>query len=168
MTEVASHDMLSELLIAKMLEDDMRELENARAAEEFQLSETLRSSALAAGRFPKKIQPVALGRSDHDVALEVLAAEVLANKDAVIAQSWQHAEDSNLLASRQYAQKLVAAEKKSAIDAEFARRLQQAIDNGEDDVEMRDAERYSCNRKCPDYLTLLNRPVTTAFLDSML
>ncbi|KAI0360484.1 hypothetical protein OH77DRAFT_1501240 [Trametes cingulata] len=140
MTAVANNDMLTELLIAQMLEEDMRHLEDMRAAEQLQLGEALRTSALAAGRFPKRSHPTKLGHSDQDVALEILSAEVIANKDAVIAQALQHQEDSNLVASRQYAQKLAAAEKKCALDAEFARRLQQALDDGDEDVEMRDAE----------------------------
>ena len=62
-----------------------------------------------------------------------------------MAQALQHSEDSNMAASRQYAQKLAAAEKKCALDAEFARRLQAAINEGhddDDDFDMRDAERY--------------------------
>ncbi|KAI0674525.1 hypothetical protein C8Q78DRAFT_1015358 [Trametes maxima] len=141
MMEVApNNDMLTELLIAKMLEDDMRALENARAAEELQLSEAMQSSALAAGRFPRRVQPVSLGVSDEDVAFDILSSEILANKDAAIAQAMQHAEDSNVIASKQYAQKLAAAEKKCALDAEFARRLQEAMNNGEEDIDMRDAE----------------------------
>ncbi|KAI0777234.1 hypothetical protein BD413DRAFT_601706 [Trametes elegans] len=140
MTEVANADMLNELLIARMLEDDMHELANARAAEALQLSEALRTSALAGCRFPKNVKAVDLGPSDQDVAFEILAAEIVANKDAALAQAMQHEDDRNVVASRQYAQKLAAAEKKCALDAEFAKRLQQAIDNGEDDVQMQDAE----------------------------
>ncbi|KAI0371250.1 hypothetical protein BV20DRAFT_965420 [Pilatotrama ljubarskyi] len=140
MAATANNDMLTELLIAQMLEQDMRNLEDTRTAEQLQLGEALRTTALAAGRFPKRSQLTALGNSDQDVALELLSAEIMANKDAIIAQTLQHAEDSNIIASRQYAQKLAAAEKKCALDAEFARRLQQALDDGEDDIEMRDAE----------------------------
>ncbi len=154
MIEVASQpnvDLLNELLIAKLLEDDMRALEDSRAAEEFQLNEALANSALAAGRFPNKVAVAqrktsgTVGRTDEDVVLDVLAAEISANKSAAVAQALQHADDSNMAASRQYAQKLAAAEKKYALDAEFARQLQEAIDNGDDDdedLDMRDAERY--------------------------
>ncbi|KAI0659334.1 hypothetical protein C8Q70DRAFT_987272 [Cubamyces menziesii] len=141
MAEVAqNNDVLTELLIARMLEDDMKELENAKAAEQLQLSEALRTSALAAGRFPKKVLPVPLGQNDQDIALEILSAEIAANKDAIFAQALQHAEDRDLVASQQYAQRLAAAEKKNALDAEFARRLQQSIEDGEEDIEMADAE----------------------------
>ncbi|RPD65724.1 hypothetical protein L226DRAFT_501257 [Lentinus tigrinus ALCF2SS1-7] len=145
MAEVLSspqnNDLMNELLIAKLLEDDMRELENLKAAEEVQLNETLATSALAAGRFPKKGKSGVLGRTDHDVVLDVLQAELHANKDALMAQALQHAEDSNMVASRQYAQRLAAAEKKCLLDSEFAKRLQQIIDDGDDDDEdMRDAE----------------------------
>ena len=154
MTEVASNqnpDMLTELLIAKLLEEDMLSIQTMRAAEELQFHEALTSSALAAGRFPKKFQPAsvsgtnAVRQTDHDFAIGVLAAEINANKDALMAQALQHAEDSNMAAGRQYAQKLAAAERKSLLDAEFAKRLQQQFDDGEDDEgAVRDAER--CRR----------------------
>ena len=94
-----NNDMLNELLIAKLLEEDMRLLENARAAEELQLKEALNTSALAAGRFPKRFAAKANGtpRNNEDVVLQVLAAEVTANKDALMAQALQHSEDSNTL-----------------------------------------------------------------------
>ena len=147
MTAVASNnpDLLSELLIAKLLEEDMQLLESTRAAEELQFNEAVNSSALAAGRFPKKLKS---GATMHkDPVLDVFASELVAAKDALLAQSMQQAEDSNMVVSRQYAQKLAAAEKKSMLDAEFARRLQQAVDDGEDIDAMEDAERsdgFSC------------------------
>ncbi|KAM5533573.1 hypothetical protein V8D89_012789 [Ganoderma adspersum] len=148
MTEAASNpnpDMLTELLIAKLLEEDMLSIETMRAAEELQFHEALNSSALAAGHFPKKFQPAsgtnAVRQTDHDFAMGVLAAEINANKDALMAQALQHAEDSNMAAGRQYAQKLAAGEKKSLLDAEFAKRLQQQFDDGQDDEgALRDAE----------------------------
>ncbi|RDX54728.1 hypothetical protein OH76DRAFT_1398118 [Lentinus brumalis] len=144
MAEVLStpnNDLVNELLIAKLLEEDMRLLESLRAAEEFQLNEALSISALAAGRFPKKHRSDVLGRTDQDVVLDVFQAEINATKDAVMAQALQHADDTNMATSRQYAQRLAAAEKKARLDAEFAKRLQQAFDDGEDDDEvMRDAE----------------------------
>ncbi|KAI1798029.1 hypothetical protein LXA43DRAFT_1106215 [Ganoderma leucocontextum] len=148
MTEVASNgnaDMLTELLIAKLLEEDILSVDDTRVAEELQLHEALNSSALAAGRFPKKFQAKngtdAVGHTDHDFAMGVLAAEINASKDALMAQALQHAEDSNMAASRQYAQKLAAAEKKCLLDAEFAKRLQQQFDDGQDDERaVRDAE----------------------------
>ncbi|KAI0336752.1 hypothetical protein GY45DRAFT_1315385 [Cubamyces sp. BRFM 1775] len=141
MAEVAPNDdVLTELLIARMLEDDMKQLEDAKAAEQLQLSEALRTSALVAGHFPKKVQPAPLGQNDQDMALEILSAEIAASKDALFAQALQHAEDRDLVASQHYAQRLAAAEKKNALDAEFARRLQQAFEDGEEDIEMADAE----------------------------
>ncbi|KAL7284060.1 hypothetical protein ACG7TL_001337 [Trametes sanguinea] len=140
MLQVAQNqDLLTEQLIARLLEDDLQDMENARAAEALQLSETFRVSALAAGRFPKNVQAVKTDPSDEDLAMEVLAAEIIASKDALIAQELQHAEESDLTASRQYAQKLAAAERKCALDAEFAKRLQDAFDDGNDDLNM-DAE----------------------------
>ena len=146
MAEVASHanaDMLNELLIAKLLEDDMLALENARAAEELQFHEALSSSALASGGFPDKAKASAVGavgKTDNDLVLDVLGAEINASKDALMAQALQHAEDSNMAASRQYAQKLAAAEKKCLLDAEFARRLQLQLDDGDDDDDMLDLD----------------------------
>lgn len=99
MAEVAGSDILSELLIAQMLEDDMRQLENARTAEEIQLSDALRSSALAAGQNPRTYQVGSPYRSDQDVAVESFICEVIANKDAVFAQALQHTEEKNIIAS---------------------------------------------------------------------
>ena len=110
MAEVASHantDMLNELLIAKLLEDDMLALENTRAAEELQFHEALSSSALASGGFPDKAEASAIGavgKTDNDLVLDVLGAEINASKDALMAQALQHAEDSNMAASRQQAE----------------------------------------------------------------
>ncbi|CDO75745.1 hypothetical protein BN946_scf184921.g21 [Trametes cinnabarina] len=141
MMEVAQNqDQLTEQLIARLLEDDLKDFDNARAAESLQMSEALRISAHASGRFPRIIKSIDLGMSDEDLAREALAAEILASKDALIAQRLQHAEESEVTASRQYAQKLAAAEKKCALDAAFARRLQEALDNGSEDIGMQDAE----------------------------
>ena len=138
-------DMLNELLIARLLEEDMVAMENMRAAEEVQLNEALATSALAAGRFPRKGKRGAAqaGNRDADAVLDVFKAEVKANRDALMAQALQHAEESKMAASRQYAQKLAAAERKAMLDAEFAKRLQEAFDNGEElDERMLDAERW--------------------------
>ena len=154
MTEVASgnNDLLSEMLIAELLEEDMVILGSARAAEDMQMKEALNSSStLATGRFPKKQKSattLSKGSDHSDTVLTTLAAEISAAKDALLAQSMQHAEDSNMAASRQYAQKLAASEKKSMLDAEFAKRLQQAIDDGEDIDTMGDAERSNHITDC--------------------
>ncbi|KAI8986715.1 hypothetical protein BD414DRAFT_486849 [Trametes punicea] len=150
----ANNDMLTELLITQLLEADMKDLENARAAEQLQLSEATRASA-DPSRFTEHIEPVTSGRSDEDVVLEILSAEISESKDALIAQALQHAEESNVIASRQYAQRLAAAEKKYALDAEFARRLQEAIDVTSDDeehIDMEDAESMLGQRAIEDIL----------------
>ena len=162
MSQAASNDhgLLNELLIAKLLEEDMQMLENTLMAEELQVHETLDSSAMAAGLFPKKRMRTGAALKDdqdHNVVLGVLAAEVRANKDALLAQSLQHSEDSNMAISRQYALKLAASEKKSLLDAEFARRLQQALDDGEDVDMTGDAERSACFRILCVYLNSLIR-----------
>lgn len=136
-------DMLSELLIAKLLEDDMHALQNARIAEDLQFHEALSVSSLADGHpIPEDVKVKDQCAMGDDMVLDVLAAEIHANKDALFAQALLHAEGSSIAASRQYAQQLAAAEKKCALDNEFAKRLQQAIDDGGDDENrMLDAER---------------------------
>ncbi|KAI0766296.1 hypothetical protein BC629DRAFT_1596451 [Irpex lacteus] len=136
----AAVDTASELLIAQLLEDDLRVAEEARQLEQAQLEQSLKDSALLSGKFPKRTKPVA-ETSDVALALAMLAADVRMSSDAAYAQALQHSDDAASIASRQYAQQLLAAEKKVALDVEFARRLQQLENSGDIDENMDDAER---------------------------
>ena len=132
-------DQASELFIAQLLEEDLRLVEEARQLEQAQLAQSLKDSALLSGKIPKKTLP-ATEPDDMAIALTMLAADVRVGGDAVYAQALQHSDDVASIASQQYAQRLLAAEKKIALDIEFARRLQQLEDRGEADDEMNDAE----------------------------
>lgn len=60
----------------------------------------------------------------------MLAVDVRVSSDATYAQALQHSDDAASTASRQFAQKLLATERKIALDIEFARRLQQLEKDG--------------------------------------
>ena len=137
--DIDTTDQASELLIAQLLEEDLRLVEEARQLEQAQLAQSLKDSALLSGKIPKKTLP-ATETDDMAIALTMLAADVRVGSDAAYAQTLQHSDDVASIASQQYAQRLLAAEKKVALDIEFARRLQQLEDRGEADDEMNDAE----------------------------
>ena len=137
-------DVSTELLIAQLLQEDLRDIAYAQEAENAQLSQALIDSAHAAGRFSKKSKATDYGPpTDADLALRMLAEEARISSDAAFAQSLQHENDTNVATSRMFALKMAAAEKKFMLDAEFARRLQAADTAGELDIdgaEMMDAE----------------------------
>lgn len=144
---MASADALSELLIAQLLEEDMRMLTDAREAERIQLTQVIADSSRASGRIPKKANLQSV-QSDEDVALQLFVEEARLNRDAALAQALQQSADSSAIAGQQLAQKLAAAEKKLLLDAEFARRLQERNDdddNGTNDIDTLDAERYEAS-----------------------
>jgi hypothetical protein len=135
----SSFDILSELLIAQLLEEDLANIEHGKAAEHLQLNLVLHDS-------PESPQPHSEKVDDEPEADEVVAARLLVESarltgDAAYAQTLHNSFD---VASYQLAQKLAAAEKKIMLDAEFAKRLQAAEDGGEvdvDDPEMQDADK---------------------------
>nr|GAT58831.1 predicted protein [Mycena chlorophos] len=129
-------DALSELLIAQLIEEDLRLISATNDAERMQLDHALAASAQASGRIPKFSKPLP-AEEDQLVALNVFAADARLTGDAAYAQKVQ----SQSLADMQYAQKIAAAEKKLMLDAEFARRLQAMDDGGEDMDAADDAER---------------------------
>ncbi|KAJ7151190.1 hypothetical protein C8R46DRAFT_1008020 [Mycena filopes] len=129
-------DVLSEILIAQLLEEDVRLLGATKEAERIQLDQVLAVSARAKGRVPKFSQPSAVVKDDEDIALEIYAEDARLSSDAAYAQRVQNAG----LADMQYAQKVAAAEKKLMLDAEFARRLQAVDDEGRDTDQVKDAE----------------------------
>lgn len=157
---MASVDAESELLIAQLLEDDLRLLIDAREAEEAQLAQILADSSLASGHttpitgtqscrsstldalFPDRSTTVtALDpsvRKDIErtelAVLSVLASDARLRSDSLYAQTLQRADNAADTIGRQYAQKLGATEKRIALDAEFAKRLQQMVDNDEDEA----------------------------------
>ncbi|PCH44865.1 hypothetical protein WOLCODRAFT_78291 [Wolfiporia cocos MD-104 SS10] len=150
-------DILSELLVAQLLEEDLRNLAFAQEAEQVQLEEALAVSSLAAGCNPKLKQKAVTEEAlrDVDIAFQTLAAEVRLSSDAAYAQSLQHLDDSNAAASRHQALRLAAAERKYMLDAEYARRLQE-----EDERVDIDADQFR------DMESVLNRDVIERLLAS--
>ncbi|TCD68696.1 hypothetical protein EIP91_009980 [Steccherinum ochraceum] len=132
-------DVLSELLIAQLLEEDMRMLNSQQEAESLQVTQALADSARGKGRIPKRAQKEAT--PDGDLAMRLMAEEARLSSDAALAQSLQHTDDAHATANRQFALRLAASEKKVLLDAEFARRLQEADDEMDIDAQnMKDAE----------------------------
>ncbi|KAJ6631063.1 hypothetical protein B0H10DRAFT_1980669 [Mycena sp. CBHHK59/15] len=131
-------EVLSELLIAQLIEEDLRLLGSAKEAERLQLDQALAVSARAKGRVPKFSGSVAASeiKDDEDIALEIYAGDARVSSDAAYAQRVQ----ASNVADLQYAQKVAAAEKKIMLDAEFARRLQAIGDEGMDTDKVEDAE----------------------------
>lgn len=111
-------DVASEVLIADLLEEDLRAL----IKEGIQQGQGHSSECSA--------EPTDQSTGDFAIALAVLAADVRMSSDAAYAQSLQHSDDTASVASRQYAQQLCATEKRIALDVEFARRLQRLEDTG--------------------------------------
>lgn len=138
----SSFDISTELLIAKLLEEDLANIEHGKVAEQLQLNLILYDT-------PDTTQPHSRGvanevtndaDTDEDMAMRMFVESARTTGDAAYAQSLHNSSD---IASYQLAQKLAAAEKKFMLDAEFAKRLQAAVDSGEFDTdapEMQDAD----------------------------
>ncbi|KAL1746746.1 hypothetical protein HDZ31DRAFT_33531 [Schizophyllum fasciatum] len=130
---MASADVSSELLIARLLQEDLDSLRSAREAERLQFDQAMAASKLAAGRIPKdQYTRNAPSPSDSEVALELFLAEQTASADAAYAEVLHSTQEASAAGDHQFAQKLAAAERKAAIDAEFARRLQAQDDEGDE------------------------------------
>ena len=140
----SSFDISTELLIAQLLEEDLANIEHGKAAEQLQLNLILYDD-------PEPPQPhfqpiVEESETDEDIAMRMFVENARVTGDAAYAQSLYDPFD---VASYQLAQKLAAAEKKIMLDAEFAKRLQAAVDNREFDTdapEMQDADRCVAGR----------------------
>ncbi|KAJ7637178.1 hypothetical protein FB45DRAFT_789450 [Roridomyces roridus] len=133
----SNDDVLTELLIAQLLESDVRLLASAKEAERLQLDDALATSARATGRIPK-FSGIGVIKEDGDLALEVYANDARVSADTAYAQRIQ----ASNVADLQYAQKVAAAEKKLMLDAEFARQLQAADDQGRDTDSIKDVESF--------------------------
>ncbi|KAJ7487800.1 hypothetical protein FB451DRAFT_1528476 [Mycena latifolia] len=131
-------DVLSELLIAQLLEEDLCLLGSAKEAERLQLDQVIAISTRATGRIPKFSASTGVSevKDDADIALEIYAEDARLSSDSAYAQRIQ----SSNIADRQYAQKVAAAERKLMLDAEFARRLQAVDEEGRDIDQAKDAE----------------------------
>ncbi|KAJ7096690.1 hypothetical protein B0H15DRAFT_826053 [Mycena belliarum] len=131
-------DVLNDLLIAQLLEEDLRLLGSAKEAERLQLDQVIAVSARATGRIPKFSASTGayITKDDADIALEIYAKDSRLSSDAAYARRIQ----TSAIADMQYAQKVAAAEKKMMLDAEFARRLQALDNEGRDTDKIQDAE----------------------------
>lgn len=135
-------DVLSELLVAQLLEEDLRDFEFSQQAERLQLDQLIADSSKGNRRIPKYAR---MSVDDEEIAVRLMVQGARLTSDASLAQTLQHSTDVNHIASQQLAQKLAATERKILLDAEFARRLQDTDDAGDFDTDapnMRDAERY--------------------------
>lgn len=104
-------DLLSEQLIARLLETDLLILESAKQAERLQLDQVIAVSARAQGRIPRYTKGVMEETRDSDLAFEMYVSEARVSGDAAYAravQSQGHVADT---IDRQYAQKLAAGER---------------------------------------------------------
>jgi len=140
----SSIDIETELLIAKLLEEDLTAIENGKVAEKLQLNLVLHDDPNTTQPHSQKVDNDP--DTDEDVAIRMFAESARVTADAAFAQSLYNPFD---VASYQLAQKLAAAEKKIMLDAEFAKRLQAAHDSGEIDAdapEMQDADRCVAER----------------------
>ncbi|KZT10255.1 uncharacterized protein LAESUDRAFT_672944 [Laetiporus sulphureus 93-53] len=137
-------DVLSELLIAQLLDDDVQTMIGFQAAQKAQLAEIITDSAPGKGKAPQREESdEEMLCDDNDLAIQLFAETVRLSRDAALAQSLQHSHNASATADLQYAQQLVAADKKLLLDSEFARRLQEATDRGDNDIDtanFRDAE----------------------------
>lgn len=149
-------DALSEALIAKLLEEDLRVLALAQEAERLQLDEVLHQSKSATSQntrggrttrgrgrrvhSPPSHTSIEEVQTDSDLAHQVLLANVRLGSDAVFAQDLQRAQDAAIVADQQAAQRVAAAELKLMVDLEFARKLQEMEDEAEDSDELEDMD----------------------------
>ena len=138
-------DVLSELLIAQLLEEDVRILTDQQKAEAFQLTQLLADTGHASGHIQTEAEEENM--SDIDLAIRLMAEEARRSGDAALAQSLQHSEDTEATVNRQYAMKLAASEKRIMLDAEFAKKLQE-MGKGMDAPDVRDAEKYVIKTLC--------------------
>ncbi|KAF5383165.1 hypothetical protein D9615_004990 [Tricholomella constricta] len=141
MTAAVAHDLLSEQLIAELLENDLRSLESMKPAEKLQ-ADKLVTATSAQGRI-KRSNPDSAATtpdSDADLAFQMYLFDSRVANDAAYAQSIQNETSTMDTVDRQYAQRLATNERKIGLDAEFARRLQAIDDEGEDIDLVEDAE----------------------------
>jgi hypothetical protein len=136
--DVIGADVSTDLLVAELLYAEFREFSFAKAAEDLQLAEFFSSSDS-----PAKMET----DNDMELTLRLVAEDVRIASDAAYARLLQQTGDTdivNIVAGQQLAQKLAAAEKKTLIDVEFAKKLQDMINSGKDlnSLHTKDAEGY--------------------------
>ncbi|KAI6021711.1 hypothetical protein BKA83DRAFT_610824 [Pisolithus microcarpus] len=131
-------DLGSNLLIAHLIDQDLQALTDAQVAENVQLESVLAISAFRNGalpRFTRRVEEAEGVPHDAATAMGIFLSDARLASDYAVAEALQAAQESAFTAGQQLAQKLAAEEKKIALDSEFARRLQAAIDDGADDAD---------------------------------
>lgn len=131
-------DLGSNLLIAHLIDQDLQALTDAQVAENVQLESVLAISAFRNGalpRFTRRVEEAEGVPHDAATAMGIFLSDARLASDYAVAEALQAAQESAFTAGQQLAQKLAAEEKKIALDSEFARRLQAAIDDGTDDAD---------------------------------
>ncbi|KAG8934215.1 hypothetical protein FRC02_010385 [Tulasnella sp. 418] len=132
----------SEALIAELLREDMGYFEDEVAAESLQLLQALADSLVLEGNTSFNVEDLKREvatrppspEKDQAMALRLQLNDLVAEKDKLLAMALQ-ADDRDIAASRHVAEKLAAEERNSRLDLEYARRLQQMIDEEDCDDE---------------------------------
>jgi len=139
-------DVVDGLLVAEILQRDLDDIFNANEAEKMQIEEVLAASARTARVIPNltSVREYNETTLDHDIALQLVAADARRVSDSAYAESLQLDQDAAFVANQQEAQRVVASDKKLMLDAAFARRLQELLDSDEIELDERqDIDRYS-------------------------
>lgn len=137
-------DIASQMLIAELLNDELNDRLSSQYAEHLQANELSavepHEGGTTASSQPEFVVPPV---DDFELALRFSASDTRACGDAALAAKYQLHLDANFTAGRQYAQQVAAAEAKLILDAEYARRVQAAYDDGApEDVSMQEVDRY--------------------------
>lgn len=137
-------DIASQILNAELLNDELNDRLSSQYAEQLQANELsaveLHEGGTAATPKPEVVAPAV---DDFEMALRLSASDTRACGDAALAAKYQLHLDASYTAGRQYAQQVAAAEAKLILDAEYAKRVQAAYDDGApEDVNMQEVDRY--------------------------
>lgn len=134
-------DFHDNLAIFQLLEDDLRAISLAQEAERVQLADILTATMpVAESRSPLAASLPDEPLSDIHVALSIFALDNQIARDQAYAELLR-SQDASLAVNRQYAQRLAAAEQKTRIDGEFAKKLQDMLDLGESEHEIHDVDK---------------------------
>ncbi|KAL4073615.1 hypothetical protein J3A83DRAFT_4357612 [Scleroderma citrinum] len=142
-TSSTEGDLDTELLIARLIEGDLQSLKDAQYAEKIQLESVLAVSSFKSrikAKFTRKRMSTTQDCDDAKIAMEIFLSGAQTISDHAVAEALQVSQEAGFIAGQQLAQKIAAEETKVALDAEFARKLQAAIDGGTMDVDTVDVE----------------------------
>lgn len=138
-----SEEIQSELLIAQLLEEELECWSSAMEAERLQLDAILTASEPEYAKTDCAISepPPPLEAYDSNFALAIFTSDARLTSDTAYVESLQITEESEFVTNQQFAQRVAAKEKKLALDMEFARKLQDAVNSGLAAGNVGDAER---------------------------